>query len=62
MTKLLTVDEVAKMLRRSPAAVRYMRHANTGPRSAKVAGRVMYREEDVNAYIEAAFAADEVAS
>jgi len=53
--KLLTVDEVAVMLRRSPAAVRYMRHAGTGPKSAKVAGRVMYREDDVDAYINAAF-------
>ena len=53
--KLLTIDEVAVMLRRSPAAVRYMRHARTGPRSAKVAGRVMYRESEVLAYIAAAF-------
>jgi len=56
MNKLLTIDEVATLLRRSPAAVRYMRQAGTGPKSAKVAGRVMYREDDVHAYIEAAFA------
>lgn len=55
MSKLLTIEEVAHLLRRSPAAVRYMRHAGTGPRSAKVAGRVMFREDDVTAYIEAAF-------
>lgn len=56
MTKLLTIDEVAEMLRRTPAALRYMRHAGTGPKSAKVGGRVMYRENDVQAYIESAFA------
>jgi predicted DNA-binding transcriptional regulator AlpA len=56
MSKLLTVNEVAVMLRRSPAAIRYMRHAGTGPKSAKVAGRVMWREDDVNEYIEAQFA------
>ena len=46
--KLLTLDEVAAQLRRSPAQLRWMRHNNTGPRSAKVAGRVMYREDDLN--------------
>jgi predicted DNA-binding transcriptional regulator AlpA len=56
MTKLLTIEEVAEMLRRSPAAVRYMRQAGTGPKSAKIAGRVMFRESDVTAYIEAQFA------
>ena len=55
INKLLTVEEVAVLLRRSPAAVRYMRHAGTGPRSAKVAGRVMWRETDVLAYIDEAF-------
>jgi predicted DNA-binding transcriptional regulator AlpA len=56
MQKLLTVNEVAERLRRSPAAVRYMRAQGIGPKSAKVAGRVMWREEDVEAYIEAQFA------
>jgi hypothetical protein len=56
MSKLLTIEEVAVLLRRTPSAVRYMRHAGTGPRSAKVAGRVMFREDDVNAYIDSAFA------
>jgi hypothetical protein len=55
VSKLLTIEEVATMLRRTPAAIRYMRHAGTGPKSAKVAGRVMFREDDVTAYIEAAF-------
>jgi predicted DNA-binding transcriptional regulator AlpA len=54
-TRLLTVDEVAVLLRRSPAAVRYMRQVGTGPRSAKIAGRVMYKESEVIAYIDAAF-------
>ena len=54
-TKLLTIEEVAERLRRSPAAIRYMRSAGKGPKSAKVAGRVMFREDDVSAYIDAAF-------
>ncbi len=56
--KLLTLDEVAERLRRSPAQLRWMRHNNTGPRSAKVAGRVMYREDDLDDWIEAQFTAD----
>lgn len=56
--KLLTLDEVAALLRRSPAQVRWMRHNGTGPRSAKVAGRVMFIEEDLNDWIEAQFSAD----
>ena len=55
MVKLLTIDEVAERLRRTPAALRYMRHVGTGPKSAKVAGRVLYREDEVTAYINAAF-------
>jgi len=56
--KLLTLDEVAALLRRSPAQVRWMRHNGTGPRSAKVAGRVMFIEGDLNDWIEAQFSAD----
>ncbi|WP_082383232.1 AlpA family transcriptional regulator [Frigoribacterium sp. RIT-PI-h] len=55
MTKLLTLEEVAEMLRRTPAQVRYMRSVNTGPRSAKMGGRIMFREQDVIDYINAAF-------
>ncbi|MCX8455333.1 helix-turn-helix transcriptional regulator [Paenarthrobacter ureafaciens] len=53
--KLLTLDEVALMLRKSPAQMRWMRHNNTGPRSARLGGRVMYREKDVLDWIDAAF-------
>jgi hypothetical protein len=56
MTKLLTLDEVAVLLRRSPQQLRYMRHVKTGPKSAKIAGRIMYRESDVLEFIEAQFA------
>lgn len=56
--KLLTLPEVALMLRRSEAQLRWMRHTNSGPRSAKLSGRVMYREQDVLDWIEAQFDAD----
>jgi predicted DNA-binding transcriptional regulator AlpA len=53
--KLHTMDEVSEMLRKSPAQLRWMRHNGTGPKSAKLGGRVMYREQDVIDWINAAF-------
>ena len=53
--KLLTMDEVAEMLRKSLAQLRWMRHNGTGPKCAKLGGRVMYREQDVIDWVNAAF-------
>ena len=53
--KLLTVEEVAEILRKTPTALRYQIHKGTAPRSAKIGGRRMFRESDVIAYIDAAF-------
>lgn len=55
MTKLWTLEETAKALRKTEAQMRWMRFNGTGPKSAKIGGRVMYREEDVEAYISEAF-------
>lgn len=52
---LLTLDEAAAMLRKSPAQMRWLRHNGEGPKSAKVGGRVMYREQDLTAWINKAF-------
>ncbi|WP_227007478.1 AlpA family transcriptional regulator [Pseudarthrobacter sp. AB1] len=56
--KLHTMDEVSEMLRKSPAQLRWMRHNGTGPKSAKLGGRVMYREQDVIDWVNAAFEDD----
>lgn len=53
--KLLTIDEVAELLRKSAAQLRWMRHNGSGPKSAKLGGRVMYREQDVIDWVNAAF-------
>lgn len=53
---LLTLEEVAELLRKSPAQLRWMRHNGSGPKSAKIAGRVMYRRADVVAWVDAQFA------
>lgn len=56
MTKLCTLEETAEKLRKSPAQLRWMIHNGTAPKSAKIGGRRMFRDVDVEAYIEAAFA------
>lgn len=53
--KLLTLEEVAEVLRRTPSALRYQIHRGTAPRSAKIGGRRMFRESDVNAWIDHQF-------
>lgn len=50
-TRLLYIEEVADMLRKSPASLRFMIHAGTAPKSAKIGGRRMFRESDVLAWI-----------
>lgn len=58
MDRLLTLEEAAEALRKTPAQMRWLRHTGGGPRSAKIAGRVMYREGDIIAFVEEAFATD----
>lgn len=58
--RLLFIKDVADRLGRSEAQVRWMLHQGTAPRSAIIAGRRVFRESDVEAYIDAAF--EEVAS
>lgn len=52
---LLTIKEVAEMLRKSDAQLRWMIHTGTAPKSALIGGRRMFRMSDVEAYIEEAF-------
>lgn len=55
---LLTVPEVASLVRAPESTVRYWRHMGTGPKSFKVGRRVMFRQEDVEAWLEEQYAAD----
>lgn len=54
----MTLEEAAMFLRKSPAQMRWMRHAGTGPKSAKVGGRVMFRKSDVMTWVDAQFEAE----
>jgi DNA-binding transcriptional MerR regulator len=56
MDALLTPAEVAQRLRRPVATVRFWRATGIGPRSANVGGRVLYRQSDVEQWLEKEFA------
>jgi predicted DNA-binding transcriptional regulator AlpA len=59
MAELLRVPEVAALTGIPEATLRFWRHRGTGPRSAKLGRRVVYRQSDVEAWIDAQFASDE---
>ena len=50
---LLTITEAAELLRAPVATLRYWRHLGTGPRSFRLGRRVLYRSEDLRAWVDA---------
>lgn len=52
---LLTLAEAAERLRKSQAQLRWMIHSGTAPKSALIGGRRMFRESDIEEYINKAF-------
>ena len=51
--ELLTITEVADLLRAPVATLRYWRHLGTGPRSFRLGRRVLYRRDDLDLWIDA---------
>ena len=49
---LLTITEAADLLRAPVATLRYWRHQGTGPHSFRLGRRVLYRREDLHAWID----------
>ena len=49
--ELLTITEAAELLRAPVATLRYWRHLGAGPRSFRLGRRVLYRREDLQAWI-----------
>lgn len=49
---LLTVAELADLLRSPVSYVYRLRHERRGPRSVKVGGRVLYRRADIDAWLD----------
>lgn len=57
---LRTTAEAAKFVRLPESTMRYYRHIRTGPKSAKIGGRrVMYRQSDLDAWLDSQFEAGE---
>lgn len=55
-TKLMTKQETAEALRKTPKQLDWMLYAGTAPKSALIGGRRMFRAADVEAWIEEQFA------
>ncbi len=49
--ELLTLTEVAAIVRAPIATLRYWRHLGTGPRSFRLGRRVVYRASDLQTWI-----------
>ena len=49
---LLTITEAAELLRAPVATLRYWRHLGTGPRNFRLGRRVLYRRDDLQAWVE----------
>jgi DNA-binding transcriptional MerR regulator len=54
MTNLMTIDEVSELTRVPAGTLRYYRtHGALGPRSFKLGRRVVYKDSDVDSWVEA---------
>lgn len=53
--RLLRIGQVSEWTGISENTLRFWRHKGIGPRSAKLGRRVVYREADVRAWIDAQF-------
>ena len=51
--KLLTITEAAEIARAPVATLRYWRHLGIGPRSFRLGRHVVYRADDLHAWINA---------
>jgi DNA-binding transcriptional MerR regulator len=50
------IESAAERLQTPVGTLRYWRHKGIGPRSARIGRRVVYRESDLEAFIEQQFA------
>ena len=53
---LVTVDEVADMLGKSPQSIRWMRHTGELPTAAKIGGRVVWKRQQILDWVDQQFA------
>jgi excisionase family DNA binding protein len=50
---LFAISEAAELLRAPVATLRYWRHLGSGPHSFRLGRRVLYRRDDLHAWIDA---------
>ncbi len=60
--ELLTIAEVAAIVRAPIATLRYWRHLGHGPRSFRLGRRVLYRVGDLQAWIDTQASASDAAA
>jgi predicted DNA-binding transcriptional regulator AlpA len=53
--RLVVFKNAAEQLQTTEAGLRWMVHQGIAPKSAKIGGRRMFRQSDIDAYISAAF-------
>lgn len=51
--ELLTTDELAELLRTTPAGIHSLRYRGEGPPAVRVGRRLLFRAEDVQAWLAA---------
>lgn len=49
--QLRLINEAAEFLRTPESTLRYWRHMNKGPRAARIGGRLMYRQADLEQWL-----------
>lgn len=59
--RYITTKELAAILRKTPNAVRMMRHRGQGPAGVRVGSEVLYDQQVVDAWLAAKTAADPLA-
>lgn len=53
--RLMTISDVAEMVNIPVNTLRYWRQRGRGPTGARIEGRLLYREQDVMAWVNNAF-------
>ncbi|HEY0889664.1 MAG TPA: helix-turn-helix domain-containing protein [Nocardioides sp.] len=56
---LVTIEELAERIRTPEATLRFWRYKGTGPKSFKLGRRVMYRQSDIDSWLEDQYAASQ---
>lgn len=54
-TKLLTIPQAGELLGKSPRQMEWLIYSGQAPRSAKIGGRRMFRESDIEAWVNEQF-------